>query len=405
MQKKSLMKILNNPVFTVLLLIPYFKPSSFDYISLSLDISFNIFKIFSSIIILLIYIYNQKISKIILTIILFNLPIFLSTAISGNLSLSFFSSFATILSYSMITEIYMDYNIKIYIKTIFYIYFILSIINLILLFIFPNGIALHNYYYYRFNFIGIDNQLIKYFIPIAAFGCIHSSFKNKKITLSFAILLCIISLTMIIVWSATGLVGWFIMILYILFIYKSKIAYLLNSILLSIFYAIIFLSIFMFNIQEYFVYIIENILKKSISFTGRTEIWEISKNLISKKPLLGYGLSNNHGWIYWHGKNYYTHNIILEVMIQGGILALIPYLIMFIIAAVSLYKYRSHYISGILSFAIFSMQIVMLTEAYNYEVLLYALIIMSCNISKIIYCINTNNEYKEKFKYEYSICK
>lgn len=138
------------------------------------------------------------------------------------------------------------------------------------------------------------------------------------------------------------------------------------------------------RLQNYFSFIIENILGKSITFTGRTELWDLSYILIRNKPVFGYGIYENSGLLFRNGWYYYAHNAVLEVMLQGGFLALTAFLAVFLISAFPLYKYRFHYISGIISITIFSMLIMMLMEAYITHIMLYGLLTVAYCVPEII---------------------
>lgn len=389
MQKKYSAKMLNNPILLVLLLFPYFKPASLEYIAPVWDHIFDILRIFPFIIGLGMYIYNRKISKFILIIILYELSLFLSTFINNGNYLRLIVSCGTVISFCMLTELCIKQNSKLYFNCIFFIYIFLVIINFIVLIIYPNGIAVTDYYYYNCNFLAIDNQLAPILIPAMALLCVYSAFYNKKMTISAAILILCISATMIITWSATGVVGWFIMIMYIMFIYKSKFTGLVNIKLLYLTFLALQICLVFLRIQEVFSFIIVDILGKNIFFTGRTEIWDLSYILIKKSPIIGYGVYEGYGLTFWHNKFYYSHNAILEVMLQGGVISLILFAILFIVSGISLYKFRDNYISGIITAAIFSMLVTMLMEAYINHIWIYGLLTIAACISDLIEQIET----------------
>ena len=123
-------------------------------------------------------------------------------------------------------------------------------------------------------------------------------------------------------------------------------------------------------------------LHKSITFTGRTDIWDIALKLIKNSPIFGYGVYEGHGLIFVRGQYYYAHNAVLEVLLQGGAVSLFFYAAIFASAAVSLYKYRKQKPAQILSFGIFTVLTMMLMEAYS-TIWIFSLPVIACYIPYI----------------------
>lgn len=198
-------------------------------------------------------------------------------------------------------------------------------------------------------------------------------------------------------WSATGVVSWFVMIMYLVFIYKRYLEKFLDIQKYYLVFIISQIGFVFLRIQKYFSYIIEVILKKSITFTGRTEIWDLSFRMIKRSPIFGYGVYEGNGLIWWNNGYYYSHNGILEVMLQGGVVALIVFIVLFIIAAVPLYKYRNHYVSGIISSGIFAVLIIMLAEAQITSIWLFGLLCIATCVPQIIEQVE--NEKRKDYKH------
>lgn len=374
---------LNNAVFVTFLLLPYFKPASLQYIAPQLENVFNILKIFSLVVGLGLYIYKRKISKTILAIIIYEVVLFACTFINDGDYWSILVNCGSIVSFSMLMELGIKNDCRVVFKSIFFIYFIFVLVNLILIFMYPDGLAHDTYYYNKYNFLAIDNGLSPIFIPVISLSIIYAEFNKKASSLNF-VLLVMISITVIITWSATGVMMWFLMMLYVVFVYRKKLMSVLNIKVLYIAFAVLEIAIVFFRVQEIFAYIIEDILGKSLTFTGRTIIWDSSMGLIRNSPFIGYGVYEGHGLILYGGKYMYAHNGVLEILLQGGIIALIAYVSVFVISGNILYKYRNNRIAGIISAAIFSMLTGMLMESFHNSILLYALLISACCMPEII---------------------
>lgn len=104
--------------------------------------------------------------------------------------------------------------------------------------------------------------------------------------------------------------------------------------------------------------------------------------LIKRSPIIGYGVYEGHGLIFIRGQYYYAHNAVLEVLLQGGAVSLVFYVLIFAVSAVSLYKYRRLRVSQMLSFGIFTVMVMMLMEAYS-NIWIFVLPVISCCVPEI----------------------
>lgn len=381
MQRKRQILIPKNRIFLIILILPYFKPASLEFISPNLDEIFNICRIFSFIFSVSIYLYNRNYSKMLICLTLYQLVLLISTILNNGDYWRLAVSCGTIISFSMLTEVVLKQNPQIFFNSIAFLYFILIPLDLILYLIYPGGFGRSSYYNANiYYFLSIRNGFAPLFIPIIVCLCIYSAFKNKKITCMTWITILCGSLRLLMTWSATGVVSWFILIMYIIFLYRKFIGRFID-ILKYYFVFLTFQICFVFlRIQEHFSYIIEVMLHRSLTFTGRTEIWDYAYLLIKQSPVLGYGVYEGHGLIPRGNLYYYSHNGILEVLLQGGFIGLIIFFMLFIIAAIPLYKHRTHYIVGIISTGIFSLLVIMLAEATITDIQLYMLLVIgSCS--------------------------
>ena len=85
--------------------------------------------------------------------------------------------------------------------------------------------------------------------------------------------------------------------------------------------------------NEFAVYIIEDVLNKDLTFTGRTYLWERSGILFSESPIIGYGFMNE-DWFLEHisAKALGPHNFIYSVLLEGGIVLFAQYIFICVVA-------------------------------------------------------------------------
>lgn len=376
--------IFDNPFVLIFLLIPLFKPASLEMIAPVADRVFDIWRIVTATITIAMYIMNRKLSKIVLVMILYNCVFLLSTVIHDGNVWKTFNSAGTTLSYCMLTELWIHKYSKMYFKSIFSIYLALTAVNYIVLQVFPEGISSGGYYGYSYNFLGIDNAFSMITIPSLTVACIYSAYSGTKLTGSALIMLLIVSATALQIWSATGIVVWFIEVIYILFIYRTRISKHVHLILLLLIFAVMQIFIVNLRMQNYFTYIIEDILGKSLTFTGRTTFWDMAYLQIAHSPFLGYGSAPGMGHLLYLGKYWYAHNGILELLLETGMIGLILYIALFVLAASKLYRYRTHFVSGIISIALFSFLVYSLMEASIEIPWLFSMLVIAYHVPEVI---------------------
>lgn len=386
-EKKRRLKSINNTAFLILLLFPFFKPISLELIAPAIDSFFDFWRVLALAMILFMYFLSGKTSRMIIAISTYEIMLWIATIINSGDGSDFWRltvNCGTVVGFCMLTELCIKQNSKKYFTAVFAIYSVLVTINLIVLLLFPKGIAVSEDGG-TFNFLGNDNGMAVIFeLPLMCVACIYSAFKGRRLTFNAVIMLAMISATVLITWSATGVVAWFALFVYILLIYKGRFTKVFNSYLLFLTFAVMQISIVFLRLQEHFAFIINNILGKSINFTGRTIVWDLSYLLIMQSPVIGHGVYEGHGLI-WFVNNYvYAHNAILEIMIQSGIVGLILFIVPFVLAARKLYRYREHFLAGIVSATLFSFLMTFLMEAQIAAIWIFGILVIAYHIQTII---------------------
>ena len=107
-----------------------------------------------------------------------------------------------------------------------------------------------------------------------------------------------------------------------------------------------------------------DILGKDMTFTHRTTMWDAALRVIGESPIWGYGNVDEKWFISnMSSQAIGSHNFILGILINGGIIGLVIYLYVFYIALRKLIAYNDYY-SNMIFIGIASLCIMMLMEYY-----------------------------------------
>ena len=124
--------------------------------------------------------------------------------------------------------------------------------------------------------------------------------------------------------SINNYIGVFVFFVALLIMKKSKFVK-VKSKLTSIFVLYVILSIILLktNLISNISYLINTVLNKYASMSGRFAIWDISMNLIKKSPIIGYGGLDPRYFSNFAISVSHPHNLLLYMFLQGGISCLI----------------------------------------------------------------------------------
>lgn len=393
----TVQKAFSNHILVFLLIFPFMIPAFLNEIRFGEVIDY--YKIVVGVIILGLFLLQRKITGGIITIAVFYLSFIVSSIIkSANVSGAVIIFFNAVV-FSIIINLGINNNLQVLCDVLTFNLFILWTGELVCLFLFPNGIYRDNYYYNAYGFINIDNQLAP--LVIFSFFILMFNLIYKKRAVISIICLIEMVVAVFITWSATCIVVVLILLIYLLFFYKKTIENLLDIIMLLLIVVILFFAIVIFRVQEIFSFFIEDFLGKSITFTGRTEIWDLALYQIKQSILFGRGFYKEHGWIFWRYKFYYSHNLFLEILLLGGIFSLVSFIIMILVNISKINLKGNSTVASLINICIFAMGICCLTESYMTSVYFPALFVLAYNFNILSdlapFIANTKNlEFRSK---------
>ncbi|MFZ2714668.1 O-antigen ligase family protein [Streptococcus parasuis] len=184
---------------------------------------------------------------------------------------------------------------------------------------------------YAMYFVGTKNRLSMVLIPAMLLRVVYSINKYGKINIFTIILFILAALSVIIAGSGTGIVVATIAVILALLFYRFRVN---KMIILCGTFAFYFLLLVFSNVLAQNQYWIEftTLLGKDSNLTYRTVIWQGVFDYLSVNPLFGFGrgaeiiFPNAYG-----GYNIVmeAHNFVVEILLEGGILAFCLYFLGF----------------------------------------------------------------------------
>ncbi len=329
-------------IILVLLTLPQLNPKYLGQFALSNAIV-NCLRVISSLIILVwMLAVKRKLSVIVLVIGLQQGYLLLRTVIAGGAVRNCMLSVVAILSVVMLYDVALEKR-KVFLSSQLFCFEVVIYINLVTEILFPDSMyvpPLENTLHVssRYWFLGFYNSHIQYFLPALMIAFLYKEETGKsirKILLTAAIAVSVIK-----VWSAGSLVTLFGMaVVYAVFKNKTKIFHYYSYWILPI---IFFVFGILLKAQVLLESLIEGVLGKWHSFELRMSLWDKCLDFILARPVFGYGdeypieleMKTGMAWAS------YTHNQLLEIVYKGGIINLVLFAVIVIIAGKNVYQYR-----------------------------------------------------------------
>lgn len=388
-----------NIIIYILLIIPFIKLPGY-IIGNTLDTVYDICKIISCAFIFVIYIYKyRKISKMLIAIMLFQISFIVSTTINGSLKNVFDQLIQgiSVISICMLTEIGIKEDCKQYFKAMCIVLTILTIANsYTMIKYYLKGMYVDELNHWEYYFLGYDNSSFFIEFPLLIYSACYSYIKYNKVKPFIWIMTGIIVFSYFYVKSATSLIMTIIFTVYLL-TYRCKIwIKILDFRVVIAMVIIIFLLVVIFNIQNYLSDFLEGTLQKEATLTGRDYIWKQAKSYIVKSPIIGYGMEDFGTLMSKFGINH-VHDIFLDIMYNGGIIALSFYCAILNICKKQINANRNSFILNTISIGLFIYLFSGIFDYYNNKYIIFTFFILAAYGNKIAKLVE-NKEQKEMEK-------
>mgnify|MGYP001624090843 CR=1 FL=1 len=220
-------------------------------------------------------------------------------------------------------------------------------LNTLVVLFFPNGILDDTSLRYPVYILGTRNSMGSGIITLMILNFLYAHGKNKSIRRKVWIINLVGAISSVMLWSATSMIG---IILIVMFAFIDSIKWLkkiidkISIIHIYLMGIAIFFVFQVFQLQAYFSYFIEVILKKTITMSARTMIWTKAIDLFLENKYIGYGTYNREilDVVYFAPDN--AHSLFLEILLMGGLIGFIIFSAICISMAMN--KVKGQFISG-----------------------------------------------------------
>lgn len=353
-------KLSSSHVFFILcLLFPHFEPGYFNDTGGTIDLFYNICKVISAFIILILYLKRGKTSYLFISFTMLWLYFFLNNTVKNGFSMGEIIRILSYIIVAMLVEYYVDKQARMLICSLVFLYEFLVIVNFITILIFPEGMYETKFQWQNY-FLGFRNSFILYFIPCMTFEIIWAKYTGQWWRATIMFIVCFVSAAFS--GSATCLL---ITITYIVLFMAGIYCYKIFNILVVTFsYIAVFLAVVIFRLQTLLEPLF-NALGRNITMTGRTIIWDYTIQKIIQNPLTGYGKQSAEYRMAQIPNVYgasHAHNFFLEHLYCGGFIQLILLIVWLGLLYKNLWKTRCLKYTHIVMIAVVTFLFILLVE-------------------------------------------
>lgn len=251
---------------------------------------------------------------------------------------------------------------------------ILVIANFVTILLYPHGlyetgvtnIAHENW------LLGFKNRHIVFYLPLLLATFLRAV--DEGLSLDKIILILIVPLSAVLANSSTAIICMALVIVFGFLPTFRRRYKIFNARLFFMIGIALFVFIIVLRVQDRLSSFVVNLLGKDSTFSNRTTLWNIAIDMISKRPLAGWGewsAAQKHT-LYSSNSVVSAHNQILEYAFVGGLVLVTIYLVINVKLVARLQRSASERHVQFAAVVYLAMMVVLLTEAYT-DMLFYLL--------------------------------
>jgi len=347
---------------------PFLKPTYFMAFDQYDDI-FNALRIASfSIITAYYFVIRRKSSPIAILIVLMHVFVLANTYLQGGDVYTCAKDSFPIVAIILLYDILINDSVDAFINSQLLCFEIVVYINLLTQIRYPGGMLVLKGAFHSVSnkwwFLGYYNTYTPYFIPAVVFALLYCHRTGLYIRTTGLISAVVIS--SLLAKSGGNTLAIIIMVgTYLIFSRWTIVFNYINYWLMQVgFYIVIIIM----NAQSKFSWLLNDILNKSSSLKGRMRLWKRTINILKNSPWIGYGTRSG---LYRVHENrvgtwaIYAHNLILELVYQGGLIYLGMFVVLIIMAGNKIMGQKEDNAVKIISIGFLGWSVQSFVEAYR----------------------------------------
>ncbi len=381
-----------------MLMLPFCEPYCISVLFFFLHRLFMAAKILAAAIIILDYIYGRKngkprANKLFLWTLVFWIYLVSNTLFQVGNNSRLLVGTLTVVGVMLLIENNSD-DISSILDVFFQLLEILIYFNLFLMLLFPNGLYVTSAGNTNNWLLGYDNFFAQTFIPAMTLSFINIGYKQKKLR-SLCLILAI-NFSTLLTLPATLLVTIIFMDL-VFFLGINRFKKVFNVTTMLVITLIFTIGFIFFDMASSFSFFIVGILGRDLSFTGRTTIWTSTIEMFLKKPIFGYGFVDGTQRVSMMGTRllgaYNSHNQILELLWEGGIVLLFLFSVVMFITMKNTRHFTSRKATQFIGVGIIAFLIIFIDQAITqmYPIWFFALLSLTDHLEAIDEDMNRGN--------------
>ena len=362
----------------ILLMLCFFKTSAIDQ-SIFLGAVFDAGRVISSTILLVKYLTKKRISKFVVLVTIYEVVIVLSTILAGGEIFTAVITLISVLAMCLFVEYALKVNPANCIKVLLHISCLFLFLNAILQAMYPEGlytVELTRNWGRMYWLYGHQNQMTPYTILTLTLLFTNKAINKQPLfDITTVVVLGTVAWSALVAWSATNLLCSVLFIfLYLFYSMKNKQCFSYKACLLM--HLLIFFAIIIFRLQDTFQWLIEGVLQRTLTFTGRISIWDAALTAIRENPLLGRGVQSEETMMrVMHLMH--AHNAYLQVVFVSGFVGFSVFLSVLIACASRIDKKRRSPILLPVIIGLFVLMLGMQMDVYRFDMFFMFLAIAS----------------------------
>lgn len=330
----------------VILVLPHFNPPYLNMLG-NVGAVIDRWRLVSLLIALLLF-FNKNLipSKLSILIVLQRLFVTFVTVINGGQVKDVVLEMGSVMAVILLFEFFMrTCNWRVFFSAVLFCFESMICINLITVILYPHGMYWTNSFRDTFFvswkcwFLGYYNNLTQFLIPAYMFALLYINETKKRFR---SYMLFIVMALSAVYLKSGGVTISLAAITIILVLFKNwtklfnYFTYWLSQVVF------LFFSIIIGLYSGFISWALDELLGKRNSYLGRVILWGRYARQILLKPILGYGVPHIYVRERLSGMSWGTHahNFILETLYRGGIINLILWAIIIIVAGRNIFQYK-----------------------------------------------------------------